>query len=78
MEQSHTLPGWWFVVLRMKFLNAAEIEGAEMSVLATHLTQIRPAAGGEAPQPSYDTSVADDQSYADYDSGMDMGGDDSF
>jgi hypothetical protein len=48
MEQSHTLPGWWFVVLRMKVLNAAELDGAEMSLLATHLTQIRPAAGVDA------------------------------
>lgn len=36
------------------------------------------AAPAEAPQPSYDTNVADDQGYADYDPGMDMGGDDSF
>jgi mono/diheme cytochrome c family protein len=48
MEQSHTLPGWWFVVLRMKVLNAAELDGAEMSVLANHLTRIRPASGAEA------------------------------
>ena len=48
MGQSHTLPGWWFVVLRMKVWNAAELDGAEMSVLATHLTQIRPAAGTDA------------------------------
>lgn len=48
MEQSHTLPGWWFVVLRMKYLNQAELDGAEMSLLATHLTRIRPAVGTEA------------------------------
>ena len=48
MEQSHTLPGWWLVVLRMKVLNAAELDGAEMSVLAAHLTQLRPAAGIDA------------------------------
>lgn len=38
-----------------------------------------PAAGGEAPQPSYDTTIADDQGYADFDPGYDVGGgDDSF
>lgn len=48
MAQSHTLPGWWFVLIRMKYLNAAELDGAEMSVLALHLAEIRPAAGTEA------------------------------
>lgn len=36
-----------------------------------------PQAGGE-PQVSYDSTVSDDQGYADYDPGFDMGGDDSF
>ena len=45
MEQSHTLPGWWFVVLRMKYLNDAELEAADIPVLATHLTAIRGAGG---------------------------------
>jgi uncharacterized protein len=37
-----------------------------------------PAEGGEAPQANYDTSIADDQGYADFDPGYDLGGDDSF
>lgn len=37
-----------------------------------------PAAGGEAPQATYDTNIADDQGYADFDPGYDVGGDDSF
>lgn len=45
MEQSHTLPGWWFVVLRMKYLNDAELEAADIPVLASHLTAIRGAGG---------------------------------
>ena len=45
MEQSHSLPGWWFVVLRMKYLNDAELEIADIPVLASHLTAIRGAGG---------------------------------
>jgi hypothetical protein len=48
MEQSHTLPGWWFVVVRMKYLNGAELAPAEMPILAAHLSEIRGAAGLEA------------------------------
>jgi hypothetical protein len=43
-----------------------------------HASDTGAAAPTEAAPPSYDTSVADDQGYADYDPGVDMGGDDSF
>lgn len=34
--------------------------------------------GNDAPQPTYDTNVADDGGYGDFDPGYDVGGDDSF
>lgn len=45
MEQSHSLPGWWFVVLRMKYLNDAELEIADIPVITSQLTEVRGAGG---------------------------------
>lgn len=48
LEQAHTLPGWGFVVMRMKYFNGAELAHADMPVIATHLTEIRGLGGTAA------------------------------
>lgn len=47
-QQAHTWPGWLAVVLRMKYLNHAELEPAEIPVIVGHLAATYPAIGVDA------------------------------
>lgn len=47
-QQSHTWPGWLFVVLRMKYLNGASIENAEIPTIVTYLAAEHPADRADA------------------------------
>jgi hypothetical protein len=44
-QQAHTAPGWFLVVLRMKYLNGASIEHDELSIIANQLATEHPANG---------------------------------
>lgn len=40
---SHALPGWWLVILRMRYFNQAELTWQEMWIISQHLTSAYPA-----------------------------------
>lgn len=44
-EKAHTWPGWLLVVMRMRYLNDAIIEPAELSTVVSHLAAEHPAEG---------------------------------
>ncbi len=39
----HALPGWWLVILRMRYFNRAELTWPEMWIISQHLTTTHPA-----------------------------------
>lgn len=41
-QQAHTWPGWLFVALRMKYLNGASINNAELATIITRLAAEHP------------------------------------
>jgi hypothetical protein len=40
---AHTLPGWWSVVLRMRYFNQAELSWSDKTIIVQHLSETYPA-----------------------------------
>lgn len=40
---AHALPGWWSVVLRMRYFNQAELSWSDMTTIVQHLSETYPA-----------------------------------
>lgn len=47
-KQEHALPGWLWVVLRMKYINEAQIDINEIPVIVMYLASSHPAADAQA------------------------------